>query len=314
MMSVAQDRVVGIDVGKAHLDVDVDGGERFRVGNDRAGLADLVGRLKRIRPVRVGVEASGGYERHVLRALSRAGLAVVLLDPGQVRSFARSMKVRAKTDPIDARMIARYLKAAGELELWQPDPARDRLAELVAMRRQLIGERSACAARADQFDDAVTARLLSRRRRQLDADIKLIEVEIGRHVAAQPELTEHARQLRSVPGVGPVLASSLISELPELGKVGSRQISALVGVAPHPRQSGNTDRGGKCSGGRAHIRSVLYMATLSALKAKAPRLRPFYDRLRANGKSAKLAIVATMRKFLTILNAISRDNTQYRPA
>jgi transposase len=314
-MTLTQPRVAGIDVGKAYLDVCIDGlKQRLRVSNDPPGLLRLSDELRRRGVERVGLEASGGYERLAARSLSRAGIAVVLLDPAQVRSFARAMKVKAKTDPIDAQMICRYILAAGDLPLWRSDPARDRLAELVTMRRQLLGERTVYAARSDQIDDPMLKRLLARRRRRLEADIVLIETQIRTLIATQPELTRRAGQLLAIPGVGPVLASTLIAELPELGSIGNRQIASLVGVAPHPRQSGSSDRGGKCSGGRAHIRAVLYMAALSAIRARNNRLRPFYDRLRAGGKPFKLAITATMRKFLTILNAILRDNAPFQPA
>ncbi|MBI4923378.1 MAG: IS110 family transposase [Devosia nanyangense] len=311
---LAHDEVAGIDVGKMRLDVHVAGvAEGFWTGNDGRGIRDLIVRLRRLKVRRVGIEASGGYERGVAVALSTAGFKVVLCDPAQVRNFARAMKVRAKTDPIDARMIARYLMAAGDLPLYQPDALRDRLGELVNMRRHLIAERSELAAKTDQIADPMLARLLRRRLRQLAADLELVELEIRRHIQSHAELSQRAKALMAVPGVGPVLSTILIAELPELGAIGARQIASLVGVAPHPRQSGLADRGGKCSGGRTRVRTVLYMACLSALKARHSRLYPFYERLRANGKPFKLAITAVMRKFLTILNAITRDSAAYRP-
>ena len=296
------------------LDVLVDAQMHLAVSNDAAGLKQLVGWLRRQGVGRVGLEASGGYERLAANCLSQAGFAVVRCDPGQVRAFARAMKVRAKTDPIDATMICRYLIAAGPLPLYQPDPVRDRMEELTAMRRYLIKERSTYAAKLTQLSEPMLIRLVRQRLGRLKAQLTLIETQIRRLIAAHPRLQERTERLQAVPGVGPVLSSTLIAELPELGQCSSRQLASLVGVAPHPRQSGKTNRAGLCSGGRTRVRNVLYMATLSALKARHDRLRPFYERLRASGKPFKLAITAAMRKFLTILNAIIRHNAAYRPA
>lgn len=307
--------VAGIDVGKQRLDVQVGvADDGFSVDNSPAGYRQLLTRLRQAGVGRVGLEASGGYERAVAAALAGADFAVVLCDPGLVRAFARAMRVKAKTDRIDAKMIARYVAAGEALPLWHPDPIRDRLGELGGLRRQLLAEQTVWAQRLEQVGAPASRRLIGRKLLRLKAELALVAAEIARHIATHPELQQRDRAYRAIPGVGPVLATALSAELPELGHLSARRIASLCGVAPHPRQSGQTDRGGKCTGGRPQVRNVLYMATLSAIKAKHSRLFPFYERLRRNGKPFKLAITATMRKFLTILNAIARDNAQYRPS
>jgi transposase len=317
---------VGIDVAKARLDVHLHpAGTRFAVANDRAGLKALLARLAALSSradggaadgtrLTVGFEASGGYERHLARALWRAGLRAIRLDPAQVRAFARAGRRRAKTDPIDAETIARCLAAfADRLPAYAPDEAAERLAEHVAERARLVAEAAALDGYRDTRDGPFVRRLIDARRRLLAAQLVLLDRQIARLIAADPRLAARARLITSAPGAGPVLAATLLARLPELGHLDGGRIAALVGVAPHARQSGGTDRGGLCRGGRADVRRVLYMATPSAVRCRAGRIRAFYDRLRAAGKPAKLAIVAAMRKFLTILNAMVRDERAWQP-
>lgn len=304
-----QESCVGIDVAKATLDVVLgETGESFTVANTPAGLADLLRRLDGHGPLAVGVEASGGYERRLIAHLHDAGHTVYLLDPAQVRGFARSMRQRAKTDRIDAGMIARYLQVARDrLAPAAPDPARIRLAQLVAYRRRLVAEAAALKSQQALIEEPMVRRMLAARLRGLAQAVLVLDKEIARRISDDRRLAERARRLRAVRGVGPVLVATLVAELPELGSIGAKRIASLVGVAPHARQSGASDRGGRCGGGRKPVRDVLYMAALSAVSSKDPVLRPFYDRLRSAGKPFKVAITAVMRKLITHLNAIVRN-------
>jgi transposase len=310
---IADLQYVGIDVSKLRLDVHIHPhSEVISLDNYPDGHGKLITKLKRFKIAAVGLEASGGYERQAADTLAEAGFTVYVLDPAQVRAFARSMKARAKTDALDAAMIARYLAAAQDiLTAHKPDPLRRRLAELNAYRRKLIAERNGLVALLDTTHEPLVKRLMSKRLGAIKREIATLEDEIRKQIASQPHLAERFAKLQSLPGVGPVLATTLITELPELGHIGAKRIASLAGVAPHARQSGQTDRGGRCSGGRKTIRDVLYMATLSALKARMPHLYPSYNRLRSSGKPFKKALVACMRKFLTIINAIIRDNAQF---
>jgi transposase len=306
---IADQIVAGIDVSKDRLDVHIAPlGRALSVENSPAGVSRLIGALRRFGVMGVGLEASGGYERVAVRHLSEAGFASHVVPPARVRALARALGNHAKTDPIDAAMIARYLMLAPAQTPHQADPARDRLDELAGLRRQLVAERSKFVSRLDIASDPLVRRMLSRMHRTIAANIARLDAEIVNHIRST-HLKARYDTLIAVPGVGPVLAATLLCDLPELGRATSKQLASLVGVAPHARQSGKTHKPGRCTGGRASVRNVFYMATLSALKAGTPRLRPFYDRLRANGKSFKLAITATIRKFLTILNAIVKQTT-----
>lgn len=311
---IADFQYVGIDISKLRLDVHMHPvSERFSVDNSASGLVKLITKLKRIKVNCIGLEASGGYERAAADTLAAAGFTVHYLDPLQVRYFARAIKTRAKTDAIDAAIIARYVETVQEvLEPHEPDAPRDCLAELNAYRHKLVAERNSHKSLLDTTQSVVVRRLIQIRLAGLVDEIKLLEHKIKIHVASEPRFAESFAKLKSLPGVGPVLATTLIADLPELGHIGAKRIASLVGVAPHARQSGKTDRGGRCGGGRKSIRDVLYMATLSAIKAKMHHLEPFYSRLREAGKPHKKAMVAAMRKFLTIINAIIRDKSEFR--
>ena len=309
---IAQDPIVGIDVSKARLDVFVAAtGESVSVENRRGAVDTLIRMLAGRGARTVGLEASGGYEKLLIARLHTAGFTVYLLDPAQVRSFARAMKQHAKTDRIDAAMIARYVEVAQErLVPCVPDRDRQRLAQLVAHRRRLVAERSMLKGQVERVDEPLVRRMLRSRLASLAAGIALLDKEIRQRIGQDRTLAERARLIGQVKGVGGVLVSTLLAELPELGTIGAKRIASLVGIAPHARQSGRSDRGGRCSGGRKAIRDVLYMAALAAVTNKEPQLAPFYRRLRAAGKPFKVAIVATMRKLITRLNAILRDAQQ----
>jgi len=249
----------------------------------------------------------------VLKALAQAGLAVYRLDPAQVRAFARSRGQRAKTDAIDARMIALCLRAGLDtLKPFADDAATARLAALAAFRRRLVAHKAALAGSADRIEDRVLQGLMAEQDAMLATHIARLDAEIAATITATPDLADKVVRLRSVPGVGPVLAATLLASLPELGRIGSRQIAALVGVAPYDRQSGRSARPARCAAGRAGtVRNVLYMGVLAAIRAQKSPFRQTYARLRAAGKPPKLAITAVMRKMIVILNAMIRDGAPF---
>jgi transposase len=301
---------VGIDVSKARLDVHLHPlGQSFTVGNDRKGQAELLGRLASHAVAAIGLEASGGYERDVARALSHAGHAVRLLDPARVRAFAKALGKRAKTDRIDAQVIAR---ATVQLEGAAPelDPDRLRLRELLAQRAALIEQRKVAVQQLARQEDAHLKRLTRRLIAHLQRLVTALEHAIDALVKEVATFRKTAARLTTAPGVGPILAATLMARLPELGHAPSRAIGALAGVVPYTRQSGGRDSPRHIAGGRADLRAVLYMATLSAVRANL-RLRAFYRHLREAGKPAKVALVAAMRKLLAYLDAMLRKGQDW---
>ncbi len=304
---------VGIDVAKDWLDVAVQpGGEHWRVAQDAAGLAGLVARLDALAPALVVLEASGGYERPVLAALTAAGLPVALVNPRQTRDFAKATGQLAKTDRLDAHALARFAQAVQPPARPLPPAETQALAATLARRRQLLEmltaeqnrRRTALSAIQPQLDAHIA---------WLQAALDEIDRDLADQIAADPAWRERAERLRSAPGVGPVLAMTLLAELPELGRLDRRAIAKLVGVAPLNDDSG-TRRGKRTTwGGRVTVRTTLYMATLSAVRFN-PVIRAFYVRLQANGKPKAVALVACMRKLLTILNAMVRHGTTWAPA
>jgi transposase len=304
---------VGIDVAKDWLDVAVQpAGGPWRVGHDAAGLAELVARLDALAPTLVVLEASGGYERPALAALTAAGLPVALVNPRQARDFARSTGQLAKTDRLDAQALARFAQAVQPPARPAPPAETQALAATLARRRQLLEMltaeqnrlRTALAPVRPQLEAHIA---------WLKAAVKEIDGDLARQVAADPTWRERADLLRSAPGVGRVLSVTLLAELPELGRLDRRQLAKLVGVAPLADDSGK--RRGKRTiwGGRATVRCTLYMATVAATRFN-PVIRDFYQRLQANGKPKAVALVACMRKLLTILNAMLRHGAAWAPA
>jgi transposase len=303
---------IGIDVSKDMLDVGVepDGGV-WQATNDVPGISHLVERLLALHPTTVILEATGGFELPLVGALVAAGLPVSVVNPRQVRDFARATGQLAKTDAIDARVLARFGEAVRPELRVLPDAATQELAALVARRRQLIEmltaekNRLRLAARAVRRDIQQHIRWLERRLSDLDGDL-------AQQVRSSPSWRERDDLLQSVPGIGPVSSVTLLAQLPELGRLNRKEIAALVGVAPLNRDSG-TLRGRRVVwGGRAHVRAALYMATLTATRHNPP-IRSFYTRLLAAGKPKKVALVACMRKLLVSLNAISRDRRAWQP-
>jgi transposase len=298
----------GIDVSKDRLDVMILPGEKCSsVRNDAGGWANLVEQLRGSSIGAVGIEASGGYERGVIRALLTAGISVRQVNPFKLRQFARASGVLAKSDPLDARMIASFVAIMPTRPAPLQAPAAGRLTEMLAVRRQLSAEKIAAENASRLLEDAMLQRLSRRRIARLAADIDLLDERMVEIVATEATLAHRYRLLSSMPGVGPVLACTLIALLPELGSMSRKQVAALVGVAPYAFESG-TLKGRRCIwGGRAHVRQVLYMAAMSASNWN-PTLEAFHDRLKAAGKLPKVAIVAVMRKMITTLNAMVRDD------
>ena len=300
--------VCGIDVSKDRLDVMVLPEQQcFSVRNEAAGWAELVERLRGLSISAIGLEASGGYERGAMRALLAAGLPARQVNPFKLRQFARASGVLAKNDPLDAHMIASFVAIMPTQPAQPRAPAIERLTEMLAVRRQLSVEKVAAENASRLLEDAMLQRLSRRRIRRLAADIDMLDERLVEIVVADAALAHRYRLLTSMPGVGPVLACTLIALLPELGRMSRKQVAALVGVAPYAFESGKL-KGKRCVwGGRAPIRHVLFMAAMSASNWN-PLLKSFHDRLAATGKLPKVVIVAVMRKMITTLNAMVRDD------
>lgn len=294
---------VGIDVSKAALDVAIHGqATAWRFANTPGGRRKLASWLLARHPHQVVLEATGGYEQAALDALHAAGLPVVRVNPRQARDFAKATGQLAKTDRLDARVLAQM---AGALELvpYQPKAAWQRqLDEWIQRRRHIVDMQVAERQRLRALHDPVLRGLVTGHLRSLATTLRRLDREIQERVRARPELAA----LRSLKGVGPVLQATLACQLPELGQIDGKAVAKLVGVAPLARDSGTLRGRRTIWGGRAALRHALYMAALSAARQE-PGLRDFYLSLRARGKAAKVAIVAVMRKLLVILNARMRD-------
>jgi transposase len=305
---------VGIDVSKAHLDVHVrPTGDSFRVSHDDAGFATLLERVRPLTPTVVVLEATGGYEMPLAATLAGAGLPVAIVNPRQIRHFARATGQLAKTDLLDARVIARFAEAVRPTARLIPDEQAQALGELVARRRQLVEMLGAELNRRRLLRDRRLQRHLDAHIAWLEEALRRLDHDLTTLIRSTPLWREADDLLRSVPGVGPVTACTLIADLPELGRLDRRRIAALVGLAPVARDSG-TFRGRRMIfGGRGPIRRVLYMATLTAIKHN-PAIRAFHHRLVAAGRPGKVALTAAMRKLLTILNAMLRDHRPWQPA
>jgi transposase len=302
---------VGIDVSKERLDVAVHPvGMDFSVTNDESGWRELTVRLRPLGVRAIGIEASGGYERGVIGVLLKAGLPVRSVNAWKLRQFAKAAGLLAKNDRLDARAIAWFVATLPCREV-RHDPALDRLAELVRARRQIVDARLALANQLEHVRDAALRRMQARRIRQHDLDVAQIDRRIAEAVAAVPALAERHKLLCSMPGVGPVLAATLLALLPELGSLRNRPIGALVGVVPYDFDSGKMRGLRSIFGGRAAVRRVLFMAAQAAAMWN-PTLKAFKQRLIAAGKKPKVAVVAVMRKLITTLNAMVRDNRPWQ--
>jgi len=303
---------VGIDVSKARLDVDFsDDRGAFSADQNPTGHARIVQALKNAGVSRIVLEATGGYERLVVAELAAAELPVVVVNPRQVRDFAKATGRLAKTDAIDAKVLALFAVAI------QPPlrPLKDRqtqaFSELLTRRRQLIQMHVAESNRLGQAQDRRVQKSIESVLRMLDRQVAAIDEEIDQHLRNSPIWKAKEEVLLAVPGIGPTTVRTLLAELPELGAVSRQEIAALVGLAPFNRDSGRRRGQRMIAGGRAPVRSVLYMATLTATRCN-PVIRSYYQHLLARGKRRKVALVACMRKLLTILNAMVRNNDSWR--
>jgi transposase len=315
-IDVSKDRLdfVGIDVSKDRLDVHVrPSGEAFAVPRDGAGLEQLAAKLRGLAPDLVVLEATGGFEATVAAAVAGAGLPLAIVNPAQIRAFARAVGRLAKTDRLDAALIARFAEQVRPKPRPLAGEQAQALAELVVRRRQVVEMIGMESNRRRQARSPKILRGIERTLAALQAALAELDQEIDSQVRGSPAWRATEDLLTSVPGVGPITARTLIAELPELGRITRRRIAALVGVAPVNRDSG-TSRGRRAiAGGRTTVRNVLYMAALTAIR-RNPIIKAAYDRLRSRGTPAKAAIVAAMRKLLTILNALLRDGQTWRSA
>jgi transposase len=305
--------VVGIDVSKAYLDIHVrPTGELFRLSHDETGLATLIERVRPLAPAVVVLEATGGYEVTVAAALAGAGLPVAVVNPRQIRAFARATGQLAKTDTLDARVIALFAEAVRPAARPVPDAQAQVLGELIARRRQLVEMLGAEHNRRRLLRDRHLQRHLDAHIAWLEEALRHLDHDLTTLIRSTPVWREADDLLRSVPGIGPVTAGTLIADLPELGHLDRRRIAALAGLAPIARDSGAFRGRRMIAGGRAPIRRVLYMATLTAIKHN-PAIRAFHHRLVVAGRPGKVALTAAMRKLLTILNALLRDRRPWQP-
>lgn len=311
---VMEQTFIGIDVAKDRLDVYVRPSQSvFAVARDGKGLEDLVDRLGPLDPYLVVVEATGGFEQTVSAALVAAGLPLAVVNPRQIRDFARATGQLAKTDALDAKAIALFAERVRPEPRPVPDEQARALAELIARRRQLIEMMTAERNRRAQLSSRRLIKRIDQLLALIQKQLSEIDQDIGESIRGTPAWRERDELLRSVPGVGDIVARTLIADLPELGRLDRKQIAALVGIAPLNRDSGKM-RGRRTTwGGRAKVRCVLYMAALVASR-RNPVLAAFYQRLLRAGKAKKLALTAVMRKLLTILNAMVRDNKRWQNA
>lgn len=304
---------VGIDVAKDKLDVFIDAtNDLFTVSNDGRGIEAIKARLESQRVALIVIEHSGRYERRCALDLMDAGLPVALINPRQSRDFARAINWLAKNDAIDARLLVEFGRCVQPRISERTAETRLELDALVSRRRQLVQMYAMERTRSHQAHNAHIAGSIEFIMRHLEAQIADVERLIAELIENDDDWRRRAERLQSVPGVGAVLASTLIAELPELGTVNRQEIAALVGVAPYDRDSGKRRGKRSCFGGRAQIRRVLYMAALSAWRCN-PIIRSMAERLQAAGKPFKVVIVACMRKLLTILNVIAATSQEWNP-
>lgn len=306
------ERFIGVDVSQGWLDVALrPEGRVWRAANTKRGAAELAVELAALEPALVVLEPTGGLEAEVLEALAGVGLRAAPVNPRRVRDFARATGRLAKTDALDAALLAEYGERLRPPARERPSAAAQALRALVVRRRQLVKLLTAERNRLRRGHTAVRGEMVEHIA-WLERAVERVEVEAQAALRAEPVWRERAALLRSVPGVGPTLTLTLLAELPELGRLDRRRIAALVGVAPDNRDSGARRGQRRIWGGRAAVRAALYMAALSAVRWN-PAIRACYERLRAAGKPAKVALVACMRKLLTILNAVLRDGVPWQP-
>lgn len=305
-------RVAGVDIAKAHLDIALyPAGQTRRFANDPAGIRKLLSVLKTEKAQRVVFEPTGPFHRPLEEALAEAGIAFVRVNPERARRFAEATGTLAKTDRIDARGLARMGAVLDLAPTLLPSPARQRLKELASTRRALVDAATAERNRLGATTEPLCRRLAGQRIAQLSRHIARIEREIEAVIAADPDLARQCDLLATIPGVGRLTAAVLLAEMPELGTMEARQAASLAGLAPIADDSGARRGRRVIRGGRATLRQALYMPAVSAIRHD-PVMHAFYERLRAAGKPAKLALTAVMRKLVITANAIIRDGRAWR--
>lgn len=310
-MKKAVEIFVGIDVSKAWLDVAVhEREEAFRTSNEETGITDLVKRMSELKPTLIVLEPTGGFEMLVAAELTHAGLPVVVVNARRVRDFARATGRLAKTDKLDAKVLAHFAAAVRPALRSLRNEEEEQLAALLTRRRQVVDmltvEKNRLATVRAKMRTDIEAHI-----QWLSNSMKDLDKEIEDFVEGTPVWKEKDALLQSVPGVGPVTSATMLGMLPELGKLNRQEIAALVGVAPVNKDSGRKQGKRRVYGGRADVRSILYMAALAAKKFN-PVIREFYERLIKQGKEKKVALTACMRKLLVILNAMMRTNQKWR--
>ncbi len=305
--------IVGIDVAKDRLDVALrPTGEAFVVERSAAGLEQLIERIRPLAPTLVALEATGGFETVVAAAMAAASLPVVVVNPAQVRAFATALGQRAKTDPIDAAVIAHFAEATRPAPRPLPDEATRLLADLVTRRRQIV-EMIGAERQREKRAPARIKKSIARLIKALEKELASVNADIDDSVRGSPAWRDKEDLLASEPGIGPIIARTLIADMPQLGCLDRKKIAALGGLAPFTRQSGQWRGKSFIGGGRAKVRSALFMAAMTARRHN-PTMRAFFDRLVAAGKPKMVALIAVARKLLTILNAILRDQKPWQNA
>jgi transposase len=306
--------IVGIDVSKDRLDIVVrPSGETFAVDRNVAGVEKLAARLRELSPHIVALEATGGFETVVAAGLGAAGLPVAVVNPVQVRAFAKAIGQRAKTDPIDAGVIAHFAAATNLEPRPLPNKQTRLLADLVGRRRQIVAMIGAERQREQRLTAPRLRKSIARLVKALEKELASLDADIDDTVKGSPAWRAKEELLTSVPGIGPVISRTLVAELPELGQLSHKQIAALVGLAPFTRQSGKWRGKSFIGGGRTAVRAALFMGAMVAKKHNTV-LKAFFDRLVAAGKPKMVALIAVARKLLTILNAIVRDSQPWQTA
>jgi transposase len=304
---------VGIDVSKSSFDVCVlPERSSFKLKQDPSGRQTLLAQLPSPGTCLIVIEATGGYERPLVTELANAGHHVARVNPRQVRAFAKGVGILAKTDRIDASVLARFASDVRPRCVRETPEKQEELQQLVARRRQLVDQRSAEINRKETVTVAFIRKDLQQSVDRLSKQIKRVDKEILTLIEFHDEWKDKAQLLQSVPGIGPVAGASFVAEVPELGHLNRQQISALIGVAPFTRDSGKFRGKRAICGGRSSVRSVLYMAALTARRCN-PVIRAFADRLAAKGKQSKVILTACMRKLLVIINTMVKTNTRWNP-
>ncbi len=305
--------VIGIDVAKDNCESFFSVEKKwFQFTNDRLGHRRLLKELPKTGTCLIVMEATGVYQRSLATELVSAGHQVAVVNPRQIRDFARGMGILAKTDRIDAKTIARFGQQAQPRQLEKVPEKQAEIEQLVTRRRQLLGLRTSEMNRLHTADTKLVRKSLKKMIEQLDKHIAQIEKEIEKLIQMNDIWSHRSKMMRSVPGVGVVTATALVAELPELGKLNRQQVAALAGLAPFNRDSGRFHGKRSIWGGRAGVRCALYMAALSA-KTHNPVIRSFFQRLKAEGKPFKVALTACMRKLLVILNTMVKNDTYWNP-